>query len=62
MHRIASNVVADLGSSSKMNAEWEFLIMLRDEGRRSAQAFLTDHAADLGQRSSLDLDELLEGV
>ena len=62
MHRIASDVVADLGSSSKMNAEWEFLVMLRDEGRRCAQAFLTDHGADLGRRSSLDLDQLLDGV
>src|SRR3954468_6059305 len=62
MHRIESNVVADLGSSSKMNAEWEFLGMLRDEGRRCAQAFLSDHGADLGRRSSLDVDQLLDGV
>jgi NTE family protein len=51
-----------LGYSSKLNAEWEFLCMLRDEGRRAAQAFLSDHHEDLGRRSSLDLDELLEGV
>jgi NTE family protein len=62
MHRIASDLVADLGSSSKMNAEWEFLVMLRDEGRRCAQAFLTDHGADLGRRASLDLDQLLTEV
>jgi NTE family protein len=36
--------------------------MLRDEGRRAAQAFLSDHHEDLGRRSTLDLDELLEGV
>jgi NTE family protein len=36
--------------------------MLRDEGRRAADAFLTAHAADLGRQSSLDLDLLLEGV
>jgi NTE family protein len=62
MHRIASDLVAGLGSSSKMNAEWEFLTMLRDEGRRCAQDFLTDHGPDLGRRSSLDVDQLLEGV
>ena len=62
MHRIASDLVADLGSSSKLNAEWEFLIMLRDEGRRCAQTFLADRRADLGRRSSLDIDQLLEGV
>jgi NTE family protein len=54
--------MVELGYSSKLNAEWEFLTMLRDEGRRSAEAFLTAHAADLGRRSSLDLDVLLEGV
>jgi NTE family protein len=62
IHRVASDVMVGLGYSSKLNAEWEFLSMLRDEGRRAAQAFLTDHHEDLGQRSSLDLDELLEGV
>ena len=62
MHRIASDVVAELGSSSKLNAEWAFLTMLRDEGRRSAATFLTDHGPDLGRRPSFDLDRLLEGV
>jgi hypothetical protein len=33
-----------------------------DEGRRAAEAFLTPHAVDLGRRSSLDLNVLLEGV
>ena len=36
--------------------------VLRDEGRRAAQAFLSDHHEDLGRRSTLDLDELLEGI
>ncbi len=36
--------------------------MLRDQGRRSAQTFLERHAEDLGRRSSLDLDVLLEKV
>jgi NTE family protein len=54
--------MVDLGYSSKLNAEWEFLTMLRDEGRRAAETFLTAHAGDLGRRSSIDLDILLEGV
>ena len=62
IHRIASEAMVDLGYSSKLNAEWDFLCMLRDEGRRAAAAFLTSHRADLGRRSSLDLDKLLEGV
>ncbi|MDQ0561904.1 NTE family protein [Rhizobium mesoamericanum] len=62
IHRVASDIMTDLGYSSKLNAEWEFLTMLRDEGRRSADAFLDAHGDDLGRRSSLDLDILLKGV
>ena len=51
-----------LGYSSQLNAEWEFLCMLRDEGRHAADAFLAEHGQNLGHRSSLDLDQLLEGV
>ena len=62
IHRISSNVMIELGYSSKLNAEWEFLCMLRDEGRRAGDAFLTAHQEDLGRRSTFDLDELLKGV
>jgi NTE family protein len=62
IHRIASEQMTTLGYSSKLNAEWEFLCLLRDEGRRSAEAFLVAHGEDLGRRSSFDLDALLEGV
>jgi NTE family protein len=62
IHRISSEVMTDLGSSSKLNAEWAFLSMLKDEGRRAAETFLDAHGDDLGRRSSLDLDALLEQV
>jgi NTE family protein len=62
IHRISSEMMLELGSSSKLNAEWEFLCMLRDEGRRAGEAFLSAHDDDLGRRSTLDLDELLTGV
>jgi NTE family protein len=62
IHRVTSEQMVELGYSSKLNAEWEFLCMLRDEGRRSAEAFLAAHGKDLGQRSSLDLDLLVQGV
>jgi NTE family protein len=62
IHRIASSMMTELGYSSKLNAEWEFFCMLRDEGRRCAHAFLTDHLPDLGRRSTLDLDLFLENV
>jgi NTE family protein len=61
IHRIASDVMTGLGASSKLNAEWAFLCMLRDEGRRCADEFIAAHGADLGRRSTYDLDELLEG-
>ncbi|WP_341316896.1 patatin-like phospholipase family protein [Paraburkholderia sp. IMGN_8] len=60
MHRITSQKMVELGVSSKLNAEWEFLCMLRDDGRRSMEAFLTAHGDDLGVRSSLDLSGLLD--
>jgi NTE family protein len=60
VHRIASTLMKNLGYSSKLNAEWEFLLHLRAEGRRCAEDFLKDHVRDLGKRSSLDLELLLE--
>jgi NTE family protein len=62
VHRIASDIMVELGASSKLIAEWEFLCMLRDDGRRAAGDFLEEHAADLGVRSSLNLEAFLEGV
>ena len=62
IHRISSDVMVELGYSSKLNAEWEFLCMLRDEGRRAGDIFLSTHHDDLGRRSTFDLDELLKGV
>jgi NTE family protein len=52
----------DLGYSSKLIAEWPFFCMLRDEGRKAAADFLARHGRDLGVRSTLDLDVLLEGI
>jgi NTE family protein len=62
LHRISSDVMLSLGYSSKMLAEWDFFVMLRDAGREAAAAFLQGHGEDLGVRSSLDLDEFIEGV
>ena len=58
-HRILTEMMTELGSSSKMNAERAFLDLLREEGRRAASAFLEAHADDIGNRSTTDLDELL---
>jgi NTE family protein len=58
-HRIKSDLLANFGASSKLNAEWDFIALLREEGRRAASEFLDAHADDLGKRSTADLDVLL---
>jgi len=58
-HRIMSDTLADFGASSKLNAEWGFVSLLKEEGRKSADAFLAAHGEDIGKRSTTDLDALL---
>ncbi len=62
MHTIATDKLAEYGASSKLNAEGEFLSMLKEDGRRAADAFLAAHGDDLGKRSTADLDVLLAEV
>jgi NTE family protein len=45
----------DLGVSSKLNADWEFLTHLRDVGRERAEAWLADNFDALNARSSVDM-------
>ena len=59
-HRIMTDMLAELGASSKLNAEWAFVEKLCAEGRRSADAFLVAHGDDIGRRSTADLDALLD--
>lgn len=51
-----------LGSSSKMNAEWAFLTHLRDIGRRTAETWLNENFDALGERSTIDLREMFQGI
>jgi NTE family protein len=62
LHIINSEMMVSLGASSKLNAEWAFLEMLRDEGRRAAAEFGARHKADIGVRSTFDFESLLEGT
>ncbi len=62
LHRITSDIMVQLGASSKLNAEWAFLKMLRDEGRRAAVRFEEAHGKDVGVRSTFEIESLLEGV
>ncbi|MFZ4407152.1 MAG: patatin-like phospholipase family protein [Paracraurococcus sp.] len=62
MHIVQNAIMVDLGASSKLNAEWAFLTMLRDEGRKAAQAFLDKDGDGIGCRSTADIDSLMDGV
>src|SRR5689334_3232402 len=58
-HRIMTDMLAQFGASSKLNAEWAFIAKLRTEGRRAASEFLDANGDDLGKRSTADFDALL---
>jgi NTE family protein len=42
-------------AATKLSNDYDFFVMLRDNGRRAARRFLDDHFADLGVRSTVDL-------
>jgi NTE family protein len=52
--------VQDLAASSKLNAEWDYLQLLFERGRRWADTWLDANFDAIGQRSTFDLDELFE--
>jgi NTE family protein len=52
-------MLSEFGASSKLNAEWEFVTMLKAEGRRSAGEFLDQNAGDVGRRSTSDVNVLV---
>ena len=61
LHRIhADEDLLDLQASSKLNAEWPYLCHLRDLGRARASRWLETHWKDLGERSSVNFDWLLD--
>jgi NTE family protein len=47
-----------LNASSKMNAEWAYLLHLKERGQAWADRFLQQHFDDLGVRSTFDLKSL----
>jgi NTE family protein len=62
VHFVSNDIMTTLGYSSKLNAEWDFISMLRSEGRRAAEEFLGRNGVDIGVRSTADFDALLQGV
>ena len=56
IHSISANeVMNDLGHTSKLNADWEFLTSLRDTGRGFADAWLKENFDRLGRESTVDI-------
>jgi NTE family protein len=56
IHSIRSDeAMCALSVSSKYNAGWDFLCGLRDNGRREAEAWLTENYRNIGERSSIDI-------
>jgi NTE family protein len=54
----AHEELKNLDASSKMNAEWAYLLYLKERGRTWADRFLSRHFDDLGVRSTFDLRSL----
>ena len=62
LHRIDSGEeILALSASSKVNAEWAFLIHLRDIGREAASRWLDESFDRIGKESSADIRPLFEG-
>ncbi len=58
----AQEALRPLGASSKLNAEWAFLRRLFDIGRTAADRWLARHFDDIGERSTVDLREMFQGI
>lgn len=61
MHRIdAEEEILKLSASSKLNAEWAFLVHLRDVGRDAASRWLDEHYESIGKKSTLDIRSIID--
>jgi NTE family protein len=53
----AEDVIREFPGSSRLNNSWDFLCHLHDVGRQRADAWLTDNFAQLGETSTVNLEE-----
>ena len=59
MHSIADDeFMGALSPTSKYNADWDFLVFLRDRGRKCADDWLATNFVKLGVESSADIDSV----
>jgi NTE family protein len=58
IHSIAADeFMGALSPTSKYNADWDFLIFLRDQGRKCAGDWVAKNFVKLGVESSIDVDQ-----
>jgi NTE family protein len=63
MHMVADDLnLAPFNASSKSNTDRVFLQTLHDLGHAAADRWLAEHKADIGQRSSLDIERTFLGM
>jgi NTE family protein len=59
VHSIADDgFMGALTPTSKYNADWEFLVFLRDQGRKCAGEWLAENFVKLGVESSVDVEKM----
>jgi NTE family protein len=59
IHSISDDAfMGALTPTSKFNADWDFLIFLRDQGRKCADNWLAQNFAKLGVESSVDAEQV----
>ena len=59
IHSISDDgFMSALTPTSKYNADWDFLIFLRDQGRKCADDWLAEHFVKLGVESSVDAEKV----
>ena len=59
IHSISDDgFMSALTPTSKYNADWDFLIFLRDQGRKCADDWLAKNFVKLGVESSVDIDKI----
>lgn len=58
IHNIySSDHMHHLNASSKMNADWDFFLFLKDIGRKTAEQWLKTDWKDVGKKSTVDIRE-----
>jgi NTE family protein len=56
IHGISDDeLMTGLGVASKLNADWEFLVYLRDVGRKRASEWMAEHFPKVGTESTVDI-------